>query len=253
MYRLCITILILGLLLVYKPVQAQEKTLVTVYLKNGKVLQGAVITSIFEEYLTLEIDEVTHLDIHFDKIKNISFGNHKEEAKAKPAFEPKTGFIHAADLGLLFGNNAYGSGSSLSVNIVNSFQFNPYVGTGLGLGLDLHGDITTLPLYVSLKGVLTKKKVTPYYFLNAGYAVAWDSENDGFIEFDKVKGGWLLQPGFGYQFNLAQSALLVGLGYRMQKMTLDYHTPNWGWGGSDIFYHEERILRRLSLSLGISF
>lgn len=245
--------LILGLLLVYKPVQAQDKTPVTVYLKNGKVLQGAIITSIFDEYLTLEIDEVTHLDIQFDKIKSIYFGKYIEEVKDKPAFEPKTGFLHAADIGLLFGNNAYGSGSSLSVNVVNSFQFNPCLGTGLGFGLDLHGDITTLPVYASLKGVFTKKKVTPYYFLNAGYAFAWASENHNAIEFDKVKGGWLLQPGFGYQFNMAQSALLIGLGYRVQKMTLDYHTPSWGWGNGDIFYHEERTLRRLSLSIGISF
>lgn len=253
MYKICFPILILGLLLVYKPVQAQEKTPVTVYLKNGKVLQGAVITSIFEEYLTLEIDEVTHLNIQLNKIKSIYFGKYTREGKTKPAFEPKVGFIHAADIGLLFGNNAYGSGSSPSVNIVNSFQFNSYVGTGLGLGLDLHGNITTLPVYVNLKGALTKKKVTPYYFLNAGYAFAWDSENDSFIEYDKVQGGWLLQPGFGYQFNMAQSALLVGLGYRIQKMTLDYHTSSWGWGNSDIFYHEERTLRRLSLSVGITF
>lgn len=251
MQKLCLPILILGLLLIFKPLQAQE-TQVTVYLKNGKVLQGAIITSIFDEYLTLEIDELTHLDIHFDKIKSIYFGQHAEEAKSKPAYEPKTGFIHAADIGLLFGQTSYGVAPSFSANIVNSYQFNPHFGTGLGLGIDLYGNITTLPVYANLKGAFTKKKVTPYYFLNAGYTFAWANEHYNDLEYDHVKGGWFFQPGLGYQFNMAQSALLIGFGYRIQKVTLDYHTPNWQWDG-EIFYHEEITIRRLSFSVGISF
>ncbi len=252
--RIAALMFLLGWLLVVlvNPVQAQEKkTQVTVYLKNGKVLQGTIITSIFEEYLTLEIDEVTHLDIRFDRIKSIHFG---KLAETKPVETNEAsiekGFVHYADIGLLFGQSHIGSNASLSLNMINGYQFNQYLMAGIGVGLDIYGEISTLPIYASARGLLTNKKVAPYYFFNTGYALAWANNNVSDVNYSKTLGGLMIQPGIGYQFNMAHSALLIGLGYRWQKATFEYTTP--GWGG-DIFYHEARTLRRLSLSVGISF
>lgn len=237
------------ILVLYVPVQAQEKTPVTVYLKNGKSIHGAIISSIFDEYLAIEIDEVTHLDIHYDKIKMIVFGMIAPEEKEIPAkvYEPRTGFTHTANIGLLIGQN---EGSSLSLNMVNGYHFASGIQAGLGIGLDFHGNITSLPVYAQLKTNLTRRKVTPYVYLNTGYGFAWANNESDFIEYDHVKGSWMMQPGFGYRFNMKSMALLVGLGYRLQKVTLDY--TNQGWGGETSF-HEERTLRRFALSLGISF
>ncbi len=253
MIKLLIPLFTLCLLLAYSmPVQAQEKTPVTVYLKNGKSIHGAIISTIFDEYMTLEIDPVTHIDISFDKIRMITFGHvdsipQKEAVPAKP-YEPRTGFTYTVGLGMLIGQNEYGSTFSLSM--VNGYRFTSGWQTGLGIGLDFLGSVTSLPVYAQLKADLTKRKVTPYAYLDAGYGIAWANNRDGFMTDAHAKGGWMVQPGFGYRFNMKSTAFVLGFGYRLQKVTLDYTMPNWG---SDASFHEERIFRRFSLSAGLSF
>ncbi len=253
-------IILLGLFLAWssQPVRAQEKTTATVYLINGRVLQGTIINSVFEDYLTLEIDEVTHVDIRLDKIKSIYFGKYTpepavKEVRQRPAYqyEFQRGFFSMADVGLLLGQSGSGRRAMFSANMVHGFAFQPHLQAGLGIGVDPRETIATLPVYASLRGTLMKRKVSPYYFLNAGYGFAFKNQNYTGFQFTKVRGGLMLQPGVGYQVHMRNSALLLAVGYRLQRSFLEYTTPDWG--GGEIFYSEKRLSRRVSLSLGLRF
>ena len=104
-----------------------------------------------------------------------------------------------------------------------------------------------LPIYASVRGVLLKRKVSPYYFANLGASPAWGRPTDEFVTNLATRGGWMMQLGLGYQINLTNSALLFHLGYKSQQTQINYEQ---NWWGNDSFVEEKRLIRRVSVGIG---
>ncbi len=231
--------------------QEMEKE-AAIYLKNGNVIRGKLVMSMFDDYMTVKTSETDHMEIWYDKIDQIVFG--KDVVKPQdtiPPFYAKPGFMHMTEVGIIAGNNENVEGSAYSISTVNGYRFNSYFGAGIGIGIDGYDRMTLMPVFLSLRGNLNKNKVTPFYFLNAGYSAAWANDDTPGITYDYVRGGFMLQPGLGYMFALKNMALYFDIGYKLQKSDISYSYEN-GWDGFPVEVQEERTRNRITISIGIA-
>ena len=247
-----IVVLVCSLLLfgISAPLLAQDKPpLVTIYLKNGQKIEGYMKMSIHEGFLTLEHDSLSQTHLAFPDIKKIYFGEVPNE-EPQPYYVRQPGYFHLTELALQFGSNDYEANVTPSIHTVNGYAFSPHLMTGLGLGWDHYGSVATLPMYLSVRGIITDRKVSPYYFANAGVSLAWPTDDLPDIDYDRTQGGLYLHGGLGYQINLIRSALLLSVGYKLQKTDFAYDLTTWE---GDTHIEEKRTIRRLTISFGYSF
>ena len=246
--------------------QTSTQQEVTVFLKDGKVVQGMTTLSMFEGYLTLEVDEFTQTHIAYPDIRQIVFGpvgdiegvKWREPKRRKPYTVQESGFFHLIEIATLRQSGGYygpysGGRNGKSISTIHGYTFNPYLMVGLGVSLDHYGygNITAAPLFASVRGLMLQRRWSPLYFLNVGGGAAWG--NDYFFNGSdsRTTGGIMIHPGLGYQWHIGQRALLFGIGYKVQRARLSYSWEDWD--GSTVEVDERRTLRRLSLSIGFQF
>lgn len=108
---------------------------------------------------------------------------------AGPRRMPKD--FHYRDKGYFFNAQLLGELGQGGVRIINGYKFSQFGYLGIGVGVDLvgfapigHYDFggsgapyagTYLPLFVHYSGDILKKRITPYYTVEAGYAMRYDS------------------------------------------------------------------------------
>lgn len=235
--------------------QAQINKEVKIFLKNGVKIQGALLESVDDRTIRVSMDDKSEpFLIRYDLISKIKFkgsGYLNEDLQEKMVVPPKlelNTFYHELRGGLLFGDENV----SGTINTINGYQFNQYLGTALGVGMNKYGNYITLPIYASIKGYLKDQKVAPFYFGDVGYGFAWNSNNaeDAFVV-ENVKGGLYWQVGAGYQINFYNSSLVLSLGYINQQSSADYTYRYWAVDGVEV--SEKRLLRRINFSVGFLF
>lgn len=234
---------------------AQENMQVKIVLNNGVKIKGASVKSFNENSLEVNINASDPIVVRYNLIKTITFKGYgtldsdiEEHLKNPPSLNLKS-FYHEFRGSLLFGEESLNG----AIHTINGYQFNQYLGTGLGLGLNKYGNYLAMPIYASVKGYIYNKKVSPFYFGDIGYGYAWNTnKNDNVFELDKVQGGLYWQLGFGYQFNFYHSALTLSLGYINQHSKADY-TYYRPWDIDDVQVTEKRVLRRVAFSIGFLF
>ncbi|MGB3850977.1 MAG: hypothetical protein WA958_13480 [Tunicatimonas sp.] len=241
--------LLIGLLLSAWTAAAQAPRTVTVDLKNGTSLTGEMAVTVQKDYLTLMRENQPLLHIPYRKIRYVYFGTDPERVPAAPRqfLRQNRQFFHQGELNVMQNNRPYTSATGVGVHTVNGYHFNPHLGVGLGVGIDYYDPIYVLPVYVSVRGVLTKWKLSPYYFANAGRSRGWASDSEGRFTDLSAQGGWMLQGGVGYQINFRQSALLIHVGLKSQQTEMNYQLPWW----IDSAVEEKRTYRRVSLGIGL--
>lgn len=234
---------------------AQPSRKAKILLVNGVKIKGGVVKSYDKEFIEVEMANMENILIRYDHIKRITFKNYgnvhsdfAEKIDTNPTLKTET-FYHEFRGGLLIGEeNASGT-----IHTINGYQFNQFLGTGLGVGLNKFGNYLTVPIYATVKGYIQDKKVSPFYYGDIGYGLAWHSnKNDDVFELDNVKGGLYWQLGLGYQINFYNSSLVLSLGYVNQGSQADY-TYYRPWDLSDVEVTEKRLLRRFNLSVGFLF
>jgi hypothetical protein len=231
----------------------QATNTVKIFLKNGAKVEGAIIGSFDENRLYFTVNGDDSIAMKYDYIRKIQF---KGKGSAFRAFDEKIAsnpsiktdaFYHEFRTGLLFGEDQV----SFAVHSMNGYQFNQYLGTGLGIGLNTFGDYLSMPIYATVKGYILDRKVSPFYFGDIGYGFAWHNNNNSdYYRVSNLKGGYYWQLGLGYQVNFFNSAFTMAIGYANQDSQADYdYNPGW-WGGTGYEVSEKRLLRRVSLTVG---
>lgn len=235
-------------------VDAQVNQQAKLVLKNGITIKGGIVDSFDDKRLTVRIDSSNVVVVRYDHIRKIVFKNSNKvgsDSKEILALQPSLNiesFYHEFRGGLLIGEE----NTSFSVQTINGYQFNKYLGTGLGLGVNKYGNYLTLPIYATVKGYLYDNKVSPFYFGDIGYGLAWQSnKNENTFELDNVQGGLYWQLGLGYQINFNKSAMTFTLGYSNQDSKAEY--TYYRWDMDDVTISERRILRRFAISVGFLF
>ncbi|MEQ8552347.1 MAG: hypothetical protein RIC06_02040 [Cyclobacteriaceae bacterium] len=227
---------------------AQEKQHVRVELIDNSLYVGPVFQSIdsLGVYLNIEGTEVL---IPHDRIENIQFHKMKRpvvKSKDRSFSGVEPGYYHTIGLGSSFGN----SNPGLSLNLVNGYMFNPYLGAGIGIGFEALEDISTFPVYVELKGYIMQRWLAPFYFFRPGYGFL----NTAYTSFENTKevGGIYWQAGVGYQFNFSESAVAISICSMGQDAKVTYTYPEWWWT-DDTVITEKRMKRRMALRIEFTF
>lgn len=227
---------------------AQEKQHVRIELIDNSLYVGPVFQSIdsLGVYLNIEGTEVL---IPHDRIENIQFEKMKPTVvKSKTltfsGIEP--GYYHTIGMGISFGNASPG----LSLNLVNGYMFNPYLGAGIGIGYEALEDISTFPVYAELKGYIMQRRFAPFYFFRPGYGFL----NTAYTSYENSKevGGIYWQAGVGYQFNFQENAMAISICSMGQDATVTYTYPDW-WTQDDTIITEKRMKRRMAIRIEFTF
>lgn len=237
---------------------AQER--VTVVLKNGKTVEGKLLDALYEDFITIEYDALTRENIHLSRVNGIYFGGYQPTTPSRPVdtlyFRREKGFFHISEVQLMIGQEASGSTFSNHTlfQTINGYTWQPWLMLGLGVGVDKYGDFLISPVFASIRGTLKQQKVSPFYFLNAGWGHFWQPENDA-VTYQAVKGGYHLQLGAGYQFSMEKTAILISMGYRLQDSSMEFTRNNFDWMGFERTSRvtEERLLRRIVFTMGFTF
>lgn len=234
---------------------AQEGQQVKVFLKNGVKIKGAVVHTFDENKLVVNVMGSDKLLIQYNHIKKVRFKKYgvlRDDFDTSLQNPPKlkvNSYFHELRGSLLFGEETQG----VALNTINGYQFNKFLGAGLGIGINKYGNYLAMPIYAQVKGYVFEKKVSPFYFGDIGYGYAWNTnKNQDVFELDNVKGGLYWQIGLGYQINFYNNSMVFSLGYINQVSKADYvyYRP---WSIDDVEVSEKRILRRFAFSVGFLF
>jgi len=152
----------------------------------------------------------------------------------------KKGFYNITYGNLNFPNENFGIEGGLGIENVSGYQFNKFTGVGIGLGshkIDYrNGHIA--PVYAQYRGYVTKKRVSPYYNLDVGFAFPIKSNN---ASFNSSKPGSYLYPAIGYKIGSDESAFMIDVGIRYANYSLLYE--NESSTIEDSFFNRLTVLR----------
>ncbi len=177
----------------------------------------------------------------------------QENVAASNAF---TGYYNITDMGFLIGSPDNSRVAPFSILVVNGVHITKQLGVGLGFGLEFPTG-SYMPIVLDTRYYLRDESFSPYFSFSGGYALpldddgyynynysvsssVWDEEDYNFT----AKGGWLLNPGFGFRHLFGENfGVIFQVGYRFQRL----HYV--GTMEREVFIDHSR----LSLKFGITF
>ena len=204
-----------------------------IYLKNGSIYRGTIIEQVPGESYKIQITGGTVFFVTVPEVQKITKEAVKEEetrynrfdndemtyqwprymrdTSGTPTYMKKRRFFNTVEFrpGL----------NNIGLRLVRGYKFNQFASLGLGIGLDgvymgsgvsFGKDIYNnkninnglyIPLYLQLSGDLLKKRITPYYFIEAGYAFHPQNPFVAKNSTDKSWGGPIGSAGMGVKFH----------------------------------------------------
>lgn len=230
---------------------AQNNEQDVIYLKNGSIIKGKVLSSPNDQKIRIEIlgGSIFVFDrSEIEQFKVEPIPNIKKQFKGEIQYKER-GFINISDMGFPIGSDRWGVVSGLSFKTVNGFQFNPNSYIALGIGLDFYfsnADVLTTTSFRYGGDILKNKPVTPIYYAEVGYGFPWKSYN---TDWETHKGGELFQVGTGFKFYTRNATSVVwSIGYGYQKSTVIFQMDTRSNLQERVY-----IYNRINLRLGISF
>lgn len=255
---LSLTLLIATFLMAQKTMQD------VVYLKNGSILKGKITPTGRPASVSIELWGGSTLVVptaDIDSIKKENLLKARVALLKRDYFRRNSGYRHTTELGIIYGTNLKNTGNTyyynpaddfgLSLHTVNGYQWWPYLFTGAGMGIDryiTYGQ-TFSPFYLRLASEFLKKKVTPYVFADAGYAVMWKQRKDDGLEY-KNKGGLYIAAGAGIRiYTFSRASVLLSLAYKRCNSESKW----WYTGNEGYIYATQRTYQRIVFNVGVSF
>lgn len=221
-----------------------------VILRDGSVFTGHLREYTPNKRLVLETCAGLMLHFHPNRVKRILQGCGEDipDVKLKTIYSfPERGWYHHTRAAILPGNNYAGDAvPGLSLYHATGFQFNRFLGAGLGLGVETYDpesgfEPVTYPLMLEVRSYWLKKRMSPYGTLALGYAWAGKVPNNWGNTGD-YDGGLMAKLQVGYRFG-NHFTLHGGLSFQQKTRH---------WGNVDSFYGTDRILnKRLELGFGL--
>lgn len=168
-----------------------------------------------------------------------------------------TGYFNLTDIGVLIGSPDNQRVAPFSFMTVNGIHLTEQLALGLGVGLEFPTG-SYMPLVLDGRYYLRNESFSPYFSFYGGYALPL--HDDGYYNWSypydylsswsgdyqdlTAKGGWLLQPGFGFRHMFGPNfGVIFAVGYRFQRL---YYSGT----------QDRQVIadfNRLSLKIGITF
>ena len=222
---------------------AQESREDVVYLKNGKIYHGHIIEEVYNESITIRMPPGEKYKVAYSEISRIAkeplakpaIGESYDHLKkAKPEFHyPRKKFFFQGEV--MIGYIDFGA------RMTGGYKFGRFGMLGLGVGVDAFSvglspnnlisdpfQGTYFPVYLYYSGDILKKRFTPFYSVEAGYAFRTSpSKNNSYISVTPLNhpvydnlGGFAGGVGFGvklYSWHKVYAAWSFGLDIKSAK------------------------------------
>lgn len=202
-----------------------------VYLKNGSMLRGKIVSQEIGKGVRIRImggSEFFYEESEIEKItiepllyRRITLQLRKELI---PFSYRDREIYHIVSFDLGFAEDEWGLYSTPNLRYRTGYHFKHYLSLGLGSGFDFYDDATMIiPLVLDVRGDLAKKPVTPHYAINIGYgfpgARGWDTS--------RLLGGINGQFGAGLKFHTRRKHewMFTG-GFRFQQTYQEFNIWN---------------------------
>lgn len=212
---------------------------IKVYLKNGSVLKGELVDYNPNENLVFILNghEITLAAKEVKKIVMTASSSRKNISKIK---EGK--LYHRTNIGLL--SNANGNGISLNYSAL--YLHKHWFGLGIGTGIDnyyFREGRNVYPVFLEFRSYLVDANSSPYVSLKSGYGIIFADEDLSQVN---ARGGFILNPTFGYRIGSQGLMTDIYLGLRFQRANYDIDT---GWETRQ----QEIQWNRVEMGAAISF
>lgn len=263
------TILPLLLLVACSAAFGQHDIEDVIYLKNGSIIRGKILPpnplKREQEPLNRTRIELLGGSVFVFEQSEIDSTKKEDVQKAKLArlkkdyYRKNRGFRNMTQLGVVYGTNLKETGPyynqddfGVSLQTVNGYQFWPYLYVGGGVGIDrfITYRQTFSPFFVRLASEFLKRKVTPYVFIDGGYAVMWKQRNNEWQSFEN-KGGAYASAGGGIRiYTRSRASVILSVAYRMNMSESKwwYTTDETG-----TYYTTKRTYQRMVVGVGVTF
>ena len=231
-----------------------------VHLKDGSEFRGKIIEYKHDEYLKMEILGGQTVEFPAKQVKKVVQQPYGQAAYIPKAPKIKTirtreyhfrerGIYNETYVNLMQGFNTWGDWvGGLGIHHVVGYQFNRWIGAGLGAGFDgyfLGFGENVIPVYAEARGYFMQKNTTPFYSMALGYGFAGKNDERGITE---GSGGIMVNPNIGYRFGASAGAnFTLSMGYKLQKASF---TQLRGGGST---FKRDYTYSRLNLKLGLLF
>lgn len=172
--------------------------------------------------------------------------------KSRQAVPTRKGYVNHTELGTLLGavrvpfqpNDTY-TRSSFTANSFNGYRFSGGLSVGATVGVDWYARNAVVPLSLGLRGDMARSRVSPFYALDAGYAVVSLAKGND-VDFD---GGLHLNPALGLRFALNDGAALTwSVGYKYLRARTVFENATALSRTENVYNYN-----RLALKVGMSF
>ncbi|MCC6279346.1 MAG: hypothetical protein IT262_02005 [Saprospiraceae bacterium] len=231
--------------------QESAKCQDVVYLKGGSVFRGTITRYDRSGMLEIETWSGTKMLIPSNTVRRVvqkCYGSGKERKERGYTFIEQ-GWYHNTRVAMLFGDveNGY------SLQHSSGIKMNRFLSVGLGTGVENYGPggntPVTIPLFLEIRGYLTKQRIAPFYALGGGWSTIgrtqrnidwWGWENN----IENWKGGWMAQGQVGYRIG---NHFTTFIGIRLQRLNLDWDNNAWGGG----FGTDKHLKKRVEFGLGL--
>ncbi len=223
-----ITTTLLVMLLIFSLTTAAQKPgKGVVYLKNGSIVRGALLSQDPGAPVKIKTSDNNIWVFERSSIDSI-------DQKAKLSAPFHTGFFNLTEGGVLIGNRDNDFNAPSTFMNVSGWQFSNGLAAGVGLGVDFFSE-TYLPVVADFRYYLRNQGIKPFISAQGGYAIAlgkadkqyvynyastyyiWPAPVGQALDVD-ARGGWLANPSIGFVAPLGENlGLTLSAGYRIMR------------------------------------
>jgi len=221
-----------------------------IYLKNGSVINGQIISSLPSGQVKIKTKDNSFWVFEASQIDSIS--------KVNSTFNQfRTGYFNLTEAGILSGNSNNKYATPFSLMNISGWQFKNHFSVGAGAGVEFFSE-TYLPVVADFRYYLNNQGIRPFFGLQGGYSFALDKPDKQYVYQNynlwqgstastldiRAKGGFLLNPFVGFCTPLSENlSITFSAGYRIMRQRYS-REDNYL---VDIDYN------RLSLKIGLIF
>jgi len=179
-----------------------------------------------------------------------------QEEKTQASFSHK-GYYNATNFGFLAGSIKNQNKAPFSFMMINGYGITDQIALGFGFGAEFLQE-SYLPLVLDARYYFRTQKLSPFVFVQGGYAIPLDNETENYhlaysdsywsgYDLLKPKGGWLFNPGVGIKSMFSDNlGITFSIAYRFQRLNYDKEEE-------EIDKVMEIDLNRLEIKFGILF
>lgn len=195
-----------------------------VYLKNDTKLVGKLVLYRPGDSVQIQLANGQILGFSDKEVQKIVM----EDLKTNKPYEfREKGVFNVTYFGLSFGKTHLlwsPADTYLGINVENvtGYQFNRFVGAGLGIGYDNYYvtgiDANVVSVFSAFRGYMSKHPTTGYYSLSGGIGFPIVNTKDN-LNLSGHRGGFLVHPAVGLRFGAsARMNFFADIGVKIQRI-----------------------------------